>query len=117
MSDSPKAPALAVEYVTGLGPCYEWEGMHDCPERDALFADAYQTAHSHGPFSTYLPLLAAHRWLCTAEMYEGEQNPGAAARARGNYKDRVTIALASKGLLVRTAAERLRERGSCFTPR
>jgi hypothetical protein len=35
------APALAVEYVSEMRPCYEWEGYHDCPEHEALFAMEY----------------------------------------------------------------------------
>jgi hypothetical protein len=39
---------LAVAYVKRLRPCYEWEGYSGCPEREALFADEYQTAHPKG---------------------------------------------------------------------
>jgi hypothetical protein len=56
---TPAADALAVAYVTDLAPCYEWEGYHDCPEREATFAASYQAAHPAGPFSQYLPLLEA----------------------------------------------------------
>ena len=82
VSDDPRAPQLAVAYVDGLRPCYEWEGFHHCPEREAEFADEYQAANPDGPFSAYLPLLAAHRWLCTAEAYNYEQAPEDAERSR-----------------------------------
>ena len=113
VSDDPRAPALAAAYVDSLRPCYEWEGYHDCPEREAEFADAYQAAHPGGPFSTYLPLLAAHRWLCTAEGYDYEKQPTEASRSRRNYQQGVSTAQKSSVLLIRTAAERLAARGRC----
>lgn len=113
VTNDPRAPALAAEYVDSLRPCYEWEGFHDCPEREAEFADEYQAAHPNGPFSTYLPLLAAHRWLCAAERYEYEKNPTEAARSRRNYQERVSAAQKSRALLIRTAAERLAGRERC----
>ena len=110
------AASLAAAYVDGLQVCDEWEGYHDCPEREALFADQYQAAHPRGPFSQYLPLLSAHRWLCVAEAYEYEKWPADAARSRALYEERVTIARASSVLLIRTAADRLASRGRCFSP-
>ena len=117
ISDAPSASALAVAYVKDLRPCYEWEGFHDCPEREAKFADGYLVAHANGPFSAYLPLLAAHRWLCTAEAYEYEKRPADAETSRQLYQQRVLIAQASRVLLIRTAAERLAARGKCFATR
>jgi hypothetical protein len=61
MADDSGAPALAVAYVNQLPPCYEWEGYHDCPEREASFAIDYMKTHPDGPITAYLPLLAAHR--------------------------------------------------------
>jgi hypothetical protein len=116
VSDDPSAPALAAAYVDGLRPCYEWEGYHGCPEAEALFADEYQTAHPRGPFSAYLPLLAAHRWLCTAEGFDYEKRPGDAARSRAAYTQRLSMARASPVLLIRTAADQLAARGRCFAP-
>ena len=113
VSNDREAPALAAAYVDNLRPCYEWEGFHDCPEREAVFADEYQAAHPNGPFSEYLPLLAAHRWLCAAEGYDYEQQPTEAARSRRNYQQRVSTAQKSRVLLIRTAAERLAVRGRC----
>jgi hypothetical protein len=113
LSDDPRAPALAAAYVDNLQPCYETEGFHDCPEREAEFADEYQATHRDGPFSTYLPLLAAHRWLCTAEAYDYEKRPTEAARSRRNYEQRLSTARKSKVLLIRTAGERLAARGRC----
>jgi hypothetical protein len=115
VSGDPKAPALAAAYVDRLRPCYEWEGFHDCPEREAIFAADYQTASPGGPFSDYLPLLAAHRWLCAAEAYEYEKQPEGAARSRRAYETMVSTARQSKTLLIRLAAERLAERSSCFS--
>ena len=113
VSDAPRAPGLAVAYVDSLRPCYEWEGYHDCPEREAEFADEYQAANPDGPFSAYLPLLAAHRWLCTAEAYDYEKRPEDAERSRREYKQRLSTAQKSSVLLIRTAAERLGARGRC----
>jgi hypothetical protein len=113
VSDDPRAPALAAAYVNRLRPCYEWEGYHDCPEREAEFADEYQAANPNGAFSAYLPLLSAHRWLCTAEAYDYEERPTEAARGRRNYQQRLSTARQSKVLLIRTAAERLAARGRC----
>jgi len=110
------AASLAAAYVDGFQLCSEWEGYHDCPEREALFADQYQAAHPRGPFSQYLPLLSAHRWLCVAEAYESEKRPADAARSRAAYEERVKIARASSVLLIRTAADRLASRARCFSP-
>jgi hypothetical protein len=110
------AASLAAAYVDGLQPCYEWEGYHDCPETEALFADQYQAAHPRGPFSQYLPLLSAHRWLCVAEAYEYEKRPADAARSRAAYEARIKTARASSVVIIRTAADRLASRGRCFSP-
>ena len=110
----PRAPRLAAEYVDALRPCYEWEGFHDCPQREAVFADNYQAAHQGGPFSEYLPLLAAHRWLCAAEAFDYEKRPGDGAAARGRYQARIAVATMSKDRLLRTAAEALAARERCF---
>jgi hypothetical protein len=115
VSDNPQAPALAVAYVDDLRPCYEWEGYHDCPEREAMFATEYLATHPRGPFSEYLPLLAAHRWVCAAEAYEYERDPAGAARSRHAYEQAITIARQSTMLLVRTAADGLTSRGRCFS--
>ena len=114
--DDAAAASQAAAYVDGFQLCYEWEGYHDCPEREALFADQYQAAHPRGPFSQYLPLLSAHRWLCVAEAYGYEKRPADAARSRATYEARVKIARASSVLLIRTAADRLAARGRCFSP-
>lgn len=116
-SGDPDAPRLATTYVNALRPCYEWEGFHDCPEHEALFADQYQTAHPKGPFSAYLPLLAAHRWLCTAEAYDYEKQPGHASRSRRLYQERLSVALKSDDPLIRSAAKSLSARGRCFARR
>jgi hypothetical protein len=107
------APMLAAGYVDRLKPCYEWEGSHDCPEREALFADEFQSSHPDGPFSAYLPLLAAHRWLCAAEAFDYEHRPGDSTRSRRLYRERLAVVLRSRNLLIRTAAERLSVRGHC----
>jgi hypothetical protein len=117
VSNNPRAPALAEAYVKRARSCYEWEGMHDCPEREALFADEYQAAHPKGPFREYLPLLAAHRWLCAAEAYDFEKKPADAERSRRMYEQRLSTARGSKVLLIRAAAERLAARGKCFASR
>jgi hypothetical protein len=117
VSNDPRGSALAVAYVKSLRPCYEWEGYHDCPESEALFADKYQAAHPKGPFSEYLPLLAAHRWLCSAEAYDYEKQPADAERSRRLYEERLSTARGSRVLLIRAAAERLAERGKCFSLR
>jgi hypothetical protein len=111
VADSPRAPDLALAYVERLRPCYEWEGYHDCPEREAIFARDYQATHPDGPFREYLPLLEAHRWLCAAEGYDYEKQPEEAARSRREFDRSITAAKRSKSLMVRLAAERLAERG------
>jgi len=117
VSNNPRAPALAEAYVKRARSCYEWEGMHDCPEREALFADEYQAAHPRGPFSDYLPLLASHRWLCSAEAYDYEGQPADAERCLRMYEQRLSTARVSRVLLIRAAAERLAARGKCFASR
>jgi hypothetical protein len=113
VSADPKAPALAKAYLDRLKPCYEWEAFHDCPEREARFAVEYQEAHPGGPFSEYLPLLAAHRWLCAAEGYGYEGQPEGAARSRKEYERMIETARRSKDLLVRVAAEKLAQQNTC----
>jgi len=115
-SPDPRAPTAAKGYVDRLRPCYEWEEFHDCPEREAIFATQYQTANPDGPFKEYLPLLAAHLWLCAAEAYEYENKPEDAAHSRRAYETMVSTARQSKSLLIRLAAERLAERNSCWEP-
>lgn len=114
ISDHPQAPALAFDFVEQLHPCYEWEGLSECPQREAIFAAAYQSARPDGPFSSYLPLLIAHRNLCAAEAYTFEQKSAEAARTRRDYEEALAVALTSKSPLVRTAATRLAARGSCL---
>jgi hypothetical protein len=113
VSDDPRAPELAASYVDDLGPCYEWEGLPDCPEREAMFADGYQSLNQRGPFSEYLPFLAAHRWLCTAEAYEYEKRPEAATRSRNMFAKRISTAQQSRVLLIRVAADALKARSRC----
>jgi hypothetical protein len=110
----PDAVALAVAYVDSLRPCYEWEGFHDCPEAEAIFAQNYQSAHPDGPFRDYLPLLAASRWLCAADAYDYERRPADAARSRRAYTEQLAIARASTVVMIRTAAARLAQRGRCL---
>jgi hypothetical protein len=114
-SDNPRARLLAADFVERLKPCYEWEGFHDCPEGEAQFAEAYQAANPNSPFRDYLPLLAAHRWLCTAEGYDMEERPDGARRTRRRFEAAMTTALRSRSPLVRAAAEELRARGRCFS--
>jgi len=116
-SNDPSAPALAQSYVTRLRPCYEWEGFHDCPEREARFADEYQADNPNGPFSIYLSLLTAHRWLCAAEAYDYEGKLDDAQRSRHLYEQRLPVARQSRVLLIRTAAEQLAVRGRCHSPK
>jgi hypothetical protein len=110
------APALAVEYVNELRPCYEWEGYHDCPEHEALFAMEYLAANPSSPFKEYLPLLAADRWLCAAEGYDYEKRPKDAARSRRASDAAIQTARRSTALIVRVAAETLQARGQCHFP-
>jgi hypothetical protein len=114
---SPSADSLAVAYVSELRPCYEWEGLHDCPEHEAVFAARYQASHPGGPFSQYLPLLEANRWLCATEAYEFEKAPAEAARTRGAYEQALSVANQSASLLIRTAALEQKTRGRCLADR
>jgi hypothetical protein len=116
-SSAPDASALAASYVDRLRPCYEWEGYHDCREREAVFADEHRANHPGGPFSHLLPLLSAHRWLCTAEVFDYERRPKEAARSRGMFVQRIAAARASGGAMIRVAAERLSARGRCHSLR
>jgi hypothetical protein len=113
ISTSANAHALAFAYVTDLAPCYEWEGSSDCPKLEAEFAAAYQKSHPTGPFSAYLPLLEAHRWICTAEGFEREGKSAEAMESRRLYGKGLTVARQSTSLLVRTAANELGERNQC----
>jgi hypothetical protein len=99
---------LAQQYIDELKPCYEWEGFHDCPEKEAQFAERYLANNPNSPFRDFLPLLIAHRLLCTAEGYEREEQPQGAMRARQASQAPLAIALKSRSLLIRTAAQELR---------
>ena len=114
ITGDPVAVKLAADYVDQLRPCYEWEGFHDCPEREALFADEYQAAHPDGPFHEYLTLLSAHRWLCTAEAFDYEKRPADSSRSHQLYEERVARARQSPSLLIRSAADRLSARNRCY---
>lgn len=113
-SADPRAPAEAAAYVAALRPCYEWEGFHDCPEREALFADQYQTDHPDGPLTAFLPLLAAHRWLCSAEAYGFERQSPGAIRSRRMYEERLAQIQRADDPLIRAAAEGLARRHTCL---
>jgi hypothetical protein len=110
------APRLAQGYVDALRPCYEWEGFHDCPEREALFAEQHLRDRPDTPFRDLLRVLAAHRWLCTADAYEYEQKPSEALRARRAYEVALKIATVdSRSALMTTAASELKASGRCHT--
>lgn len=105
--------ALAVAFVDSLRPCYEWEGMSECPLREARFADSYAARHADGPWSEFLPLFAAHRWLCAAEGFDREGQPADAEVSRRNSAERLLLARGASGAMIRAAARRLAERGRC----
>jgi hypothetical protein len=104
---------LAQRYVDALRPCYEWEGYHDCPEREAQFAEQYLKGNPSTPFRELLELLAAHRWLCAAAGYKYEEKPAEEVRARRASQPHLSAALTARSLLIRTAAQELRVRGGC----
>ena len=106
--------ALAQEYVDRLRPCYEWEGFHDCPEREASFADEYLRQHPDAPFRDFLRLLAAHRWLCTAEGYDHARRPAGAERARREYERAVTRAGETRSAMIEVAVNELRVTNRCY---
>ena len=108
------AERLAQAYVDDLRPCYEWEGYHDCPEREAVFAERYLLAHPATPFADLLRVIAAHRWLCTAEAYEYEQQPANAARARRAYQAALESALHSESPLMKAGAGELKSSDRCY---
>jgi hypothetical protein len=109
------ATRLAQQYVDALRPCYEWEGFHDCPEREALFAEQYLRDRPDTPFPDVLRVLAAHRWLCTAEAYQYEQNPTEALRARRAYEEALKMAAAdSRSALMAAAVSELIASGRCY---
>jgi len=64
-----------------------------------------------------IPLLASHRWLCAAELFAFERKVPEAADARRKYGAALATARKSTSLLVRTAAERLAVRATCFATR
>jgi hypothetical protein len=115
------ASAAARAYVGALKPCYEWEGFHDCPEREALFAERYHAEYPQSPFVDFLPLLAAHRWICAAEAYQYEERSGVPgskgvglAQARQRFESNLAVALTSRDPLVRFAAAALQRTPGCF---
>ena len=106
----------AQAYVDTLKPCYEWEALPECPEREATFAERYLVDHPDAPFAGLLRLLAAHRWLCAAEAYEYQQQPGSAGHARHEYQRALAIAIKVESPLMRVAAEELKSSGRCYQP-
>jgi hypothetical protein len=113
-STTPSVEQLAQEYADALRPCYEWEGSHDCPEREAIFAERYLADHPDTPFAGLLRLLAAHRWLCTAEAFEYQRQPGSAAHAGHEYQRALAIAVNVESPLMRVAANELQSSGRCY---
>jgi hypothetical protein len=111
-----EAQSLAVDYVDKVRLCYEWEGYHDCPEHEAVFAGEYLAANLTGPFKEYLPLLAGHRWLCAAESYDYEKRPKDADRSRRAADAAIQTARRSTALMIRIAAATLQARGRCHFP-
>jgi hypothetical protein len=107
---------LAQQYVDRLRPCYEWEGFHDCPEREAQFAEQYLKENPGTPFRELLELLSAHRWLCAAAGYKYEELPIDEARSRRASQPHLSAALKAQSLLIRTAAAELRARRGCHGP-
>ena len=105
---------LAREYVDALRPCYEWEGFHDCPEREAQFAEQDLAQNPRTPFRELLTLLAAHRWLCAAVGYKYKEKPVDETRSRRASQRHLSAALKAQSLLMRTAAEELRARDACL---
>ena len=105
---------LAQEYVDSLRPCYEWEGFHECPEREAIFAERYLIDHPDTAFAGFLRVLAAHRWLCAAEAYENERQPGSAEHLRYEYQRALAIAVNVESPLMRVAADELQSSGRCY---
>jgi hypothetical protein len=114
MAGNPGSEALALDYVTDLAPCYEWEGYSDCPAREASFAGDYRKSHPEGPFSEFLSLLEAHRWLCAAEGFDYEKNSAGAVSARARYRVSLQAAARSRDQLVRIGAAELEARGTCI---
>ena len=108
------ASRLAQQYVDALKPCYEWEGFHDCPEREAEFAQRYVEENPNGPFAEFLRLLVAHRWLCAADGYDHEKKPEQAARSRLKYDAALSLAARSRSPLIRAGAEELKASGRCY---
>jgi hypothetical protein len=104
---------LAQEYVDALSPCYEWEAFHDCPEREAFFAEQYLPRHPDSPFREFVQLIAAHRWLCAADAYEFERNQAGADTARSAYQRALAAADQSRSALIKTAAAELKGANRC----
>ena len=116
-ANRPGVDRLAQQYVDELKPCYEWEGFHDCPETEAMFAERYLASNPNSPVREFLTLLAAHRWLCAAEGYDFEERPPDAARSRRAAAAPLAIALNAQSLLLRTAAQELHARNKCHSIR
>ena len=70
VSDHRQAPTLAAAYVDQLRPCYEWEGLHDRPGREAVFATEYLTAHPRRAD----PSANAQAWIFSDRLETGSQN-------------------------------------------
>ena len=61
-----------------FGGCYEWEGMPDCPEEEAIFADKYQLEHPDGPFRELLPLVCRAPVVMRGGIFDVRLRPGRA---------------------------------------
>lgn len=113
-SSDPRKVELVRAYADSLAPPYEWEGLPEGPEREAAFADTYRAAHPDSPLAEIVALLAAHRWVCAAEAYQGERKAADEARSHERFVLAAAAAVESKDLLIRTAALRLQEHPVCF---
>lgn len=113
-SSERNAERLAYEYVDELRPGYEDDGRHEGPVIEAQFAEKYLENHLKGPFGMFLPLLAAHRWICAAEAYSFEHDPEGERRARAAYALMLARARRSLDPMIRAAANALMARGMCL---
>ena len=99
----------AATYFKELRPCYEWETGAECPEREALFAEAQIESGSRS-FGHVLPLMAAHLWTCAAEF-------GSTQNAAERAKKMFALAATSDDPLARAAARVLQKRRTCYSKR
>lgn len=80
--------------------CYEWEGMAECPQREAIFAETYLHTFPDTRLKPYLLLFLMHRYRAITECRDVIDAPAVRKTAHDKYKHYLQEARASTHPLI-----------------